>query len=179
MKKNNRLALGGVMTALGIVLMLLTGVIPMMDFALPAAAGVLLIPVVVEAGYKYAWICFGATAFLSFMVAPSKECAMYYIGLLGFYPIVKSLVEQKGRLLWEALVKLLVFNVCLAGMAISALFLFRFPGYDELLQEAWWMIAAGIVGLNFIFGIYDVALTSLITGYMKWFRPKYIQKLFK
>ena len=49
MKKTNQIALGGMMGALSVVCMLLTGLIPMADFALPAIAGVFLIPVVIDA----------------------------------------------------------------------------------------------------------------------------------
>ena len=57
MTRNNKVTLCGMVVALSAVLMLLTGVFPMMDFALPALAGVLLIAVVVELGVKWALLC--------------------------------------------------------------------------------------------------------------------------
>ena len=43
MSKSGKIALGGLLTALGVVLMFLTGLIPIGTYALPAIAGVLLI----------------------------------------------------------------------------------------------------------------------------------------
>ena len=179
MKKTNQIALGGMMGALSVVCMLLTGLIPMADFALPAIAGVFLIPVVIDAGYKAACTAFGAVSILSAMIAPNKECALYYIALFGFYPIVKSLIERrKGRILpW--IYKLILFNICAAAIVLSAMFIFLFPSYTEMMEDAWWVFAGGWVLLNGVFVVYDIALTRLITGYLRWFRPRYILKIFK
>ena len=84
MKKTNRIALGGLMAALSVAAMLMTGIVPMADFALPAIAGIFLAPVVVEAGYKAAWLCYGAVSLLSILVAPMKECALYYAAFWDF-----------------------------------------------------------------------------------------------
>ena len=159
--------------------MLLTGLIPMAEFALPAMAGVFLMPLVVESGYKPAWMAFGAVSLLSAILAPNKECALYYIALLGFYPIVKSLIDRikSGAVRW--VIKFLVFNVSAAAIGLSAMFVFSFPGYKEMLEEAWWMLAGGWLFMNFAFLVYDIALTQLITAYLRWFRPKYIFKIFK
>ena len=76
MKKSGQIALGGMMAALSMVVMMLTGLIPMGEFALPAIAGMFLIPVVTEIGYGAAWLTYGAVALLSLIAAPSKECAL-------------------------------------------------------------------------------------------------------
>ncbi|MGI5894393.1 MAG: hypothetical protein ACOX6P_07330 [Candidatus Merdivicinus sp.] len=179
MKKTNQIALGGMMAALSIVCMLLTGVFPMADFALPAIAGLLLVPIVIDAGYKGAWTAFGAVALLSAMIAPNKECALYYIAFLGFYPIVKSVLECRKGKIFPWICKILLFNLCAAVIVAGAMFVFRFPGYAELLEEAWWLLAGGWIFLNAVFVVYDIALTQLITAYVRWFRPKYILKIFK
>lgn len=167
------------MAALSIVCMLLTGVVPMADFALPALAGLFLVPIVVDSGYKAAWTAYGAVALLSLMIAPNKECALYYTAFLGFYPIVKSLLEcRKGKVFpWVG--KILLLNVCAVVILLVAMFVFRFPGYAELLEEAWWLLAGGWIFINAVFIIYDIALTQVISAYLRWFRPKYILKIFK
>lgn len=179
MKKTNRIALGGLMAALSVAAMLMTGLVPMADFALPALAGLFLVPIVVEAGYKAAWTCYGAVAILSILVAPLKECALYYTAFLGFYPILKSWIEMKQNRVMEWVFKILLFNVCLAVITFSAWLVFRFPGFAELFHSAWWVLAGGLLLFNAVFLIYDVALTQLISAYLRWFRPKYILKIFK
>ena len=53
LSKSGKIALGGLLTALGVVLMFLTGLIPIGTYALPAIAGVLLIVAVIEIGAKW------------------------------------------------------------------------------------------------------------------------------
>lgn len=167
------------MAALSVAAMLMTGLVPMADFALPALAGLFLVPIVVEAGYKAAWTCYGAVAVLSILVAPLKECALYYAAFLGFYPILKSWLEMKHNRVVEWVLKILLFNICLAVITFSAWLVFRFPGFSELFQSAWWVLAGGLLLFNAVFIVYDVALTQLISAYLRWFRPKYILKIFK
>ena len=145
MKKSSRIALGGIMTALSVVVMMLTGVIPMAEFALPAIAGLFLVPIVVEISWGTAWLSYGAVSLLSLLVAPNKECALYYILFLGCYPLIKSLLERCRKRSLEWVLKLLVFNVLAGAIVFSAAWLFRFAGYQELLQEAPWILAAGWV----------------------------------
>ena len=179
MKKNSQIALGGMMAALSVVVMMLTGLIPMAEFALPAIAGLFLIPIVVEIGQGAAWLTYLAVSLLSFLVAPNKECALYYAIFLGCYPLLKSLLERRKNRAAEWVLKLVVFNALAAAAAALAVWVFRFPGYPEMLQEAIWLLAAGWLFLNLVFVIYDIALTRLISGYIQWFRPRYIRKIFK
>lgn len=55
MKNTYKIALGGMITALSVLLMFLTGLFPMATYALPAIAGVLLISAVIEIGSGYAF----------------------------------------------------------------------------------------------------------------------------
>ena len=52
MNHSGKVALGGMVTALCVVLMFLTGVIPIATYALPAVSGVLLVVIVIEMGAK-------------------------------------------------------------------------------------------------------------------------------
>lgn len=83
------------MAALSMVVMMLTGLIPMGEFALPAIAGMFLIPIVTEIGCGAAWLTYGAVSLLSLIAAPSKECALYYVLFLGCYPLIKSFLERR------------------------------------------------------------------------------------
>ena len=83
MSKSGKIALGGLLTALGVVLMFLTGLIPIGTYALPAIAGVLLIVAVIEIGAKWAWMIYAAVAVLSLLFAADKEAALLFV-LLTF-----------------------------------------------------------------------------------------------
>ena len=68
-----RVAFCGVIAALSTVLFLLTGVVPVATIALPAIAGCLLIPVVVEVGLPWAFGVYGVCCVL-WWGAPAAGC---------------------------------------------------------------------------------------------------------
>ncbi|MDD6032385.1 MAG: hypothetical protein PUC47_02700 [Oscillospiraceae bacterium] len=179
MKKGNKITLGGMMVALSMVCMMLTGLLPMADYALPALAGILLIPIVVELGRKWAVICWLAVSLLSFILAPLKDSALFYFVLLGHYPILKSLIESWRKPALEWTVKFACFNLTVGAGLAAAVWLFRLDGYGDIFSAAPWLIAAGLLFLNLVFLVYDVALTRLVTAYMNYFRPRYVKKLLK
>ena len=94
-KKSQQVALGGIATALCIVLMFATGMIPFSYYALPALAGLVLIAVREENGLSTALIVFAAVSLLSVFVVPIKEAALLFIAFFGYYPIIKAIFESK------------------------------------------------------------------------------------
>lgn len=177
MKSVKKVALGGMVAALCIVLMMLTGLLPMAEFALPALAGVLLIMLVVEISPRWAFLVYLAVAILSLLLAPSKDSAVFFTAFLGWYPIAKSKLENIKKPVLEWVWKVLIFNISIGAGLAAAVYLFRLSDYVEILQGSVWMLVLGWLFLNAVFVIYDIALTRLITAYIKWFRPKYIQKI--
>ena len=66
MKQTVRVACCGVMTGLGIVILLLSAVVPVATYALPALAGLLGIVLVIEAGIGWAVPMYVATSLVAF-----------------------------------------------------------------------------------------------------------------
>ena len=173
------MTLCGMVTALSAVLMLMTGVFPMMDFALPAMAGVLLIAVVVELGRKWAALCWLAVSLVSFFIAPLKDSALFYFVLLGNYPIVKSMIESMRRPVTEWVLKLGVMNLTAGAGLAAAVFLFGMEAYTGVLEAAPVLFAGGFLLLNAVFVVYDMALSRLVNAYVGFFRPRYVSKILK
>ena len=69
-------ALGGMLTALSVVCMFLTNVIPVAEYALPALAGVVIMVAVVELGYKGACMVYAASAALSLLLVSNLEAVL-------------------------------------------------------------------------------------------------------
>ena len=165
MKQTGKVALGGVIGALALVVMLLT-VIPIATYALPAIAGALFIPLVIEWGPKMGLSIYAAVSVLSLIIAPDKEAAFLFVTFFGHYPTVKALLERHIRnkpLRWGA--KLAVFNGCIIAAYALLIWLFAFS-MDEFelfgVSIPWLLLAAG----NVVFVIYDMALTGVITLYV-------------
>ena len=114
MKRSTKIALGGMITGLCIMLMFMTGLFPFATYALPALAGLILVAMVVEFGSTQALIVYVAVSILSIFMTPDREAAIMFICFFGHYPIIKVIIERRipNRIL-EWVVKLLTFNACI------------------------------------------------------------------
>ena len=177
MKQSSKTALGGIVSALSVALMLLTGIIPFMTYALPLAAGSLLIIMVIEISKRWALVVYAAVSLLSILVVPDKEAAVFYIAFFGYYPIIKSGLEKHLNIVAEWAVKLLVFNVSTAAGYIFTTYVLGIP-FDEMAEFGKYSIFILLALANIFFVAYDIMLTKLITLYLKRFRKSF-HKIFK
>lgn len=84
MKGTTRLlALCGVLTALGVVLLCLGGIVPFALYICPILASIALLPV--RSRPRYAWCCYGAIALLGLLLCPDKEVSLLFC-FTGYYP---------------------------------------------------------------------------------------------
>ncbi|MBR3920974.1 MAG: hypothetical protein IKJ47_03460, partial [Oscillospiraceae bacterium] len=112
MKKiSYKVALGGVLAAVALLVMFTTGLAPFLTYVAPMFAGMLAIMMMVEVSYGWATLTYAAVAILCVLITPDREAAFLYIFFFGYYPIVKGLIEKvkTGVLRW--LLKFAVFNV--------------------------------------------------------------------
>ena len=123
-----RIALGGVLAAVAMVIMNLGTLIPVATYTCPVMCIALLELVRKLCGNRIAWAWYGAVALLSLLMAPDKEAAAVF-AFLGYYPIIKPWIDRrKGK--W--LLKALVFNCATLAMYWLLMYLF---GMEQLVQE--------------------------------------------
>ena len=89
-----RVAFGGIIAAVDLVLLFLTGLFPMGTLALPALAGVLLLAVRIEVSAPWAAITYGMVAVLSFFLSPDKQAYALFTVFFGYYPVLKYTLER-------------------------------------------------------------------------------------
>ena len=77
----SRMALGGVLAAVAVVIMSLGGLIPVATYVCPMLCAVLLQVVLMTCGKRVAWAWYGAVALLSVLLSPDKEAAAVLIFL--------------------------------------------------------------------------------------------------
>ena len=178
--KNNgrRMALGGVMAALSPVLMLLSAVNPTVGYGLPALCGILTTLVVIECGDRTALLMYGAVSILSLLLLPSKESAIIYLLVFGWYPIAKRRIESLNKSVLEWVLKLVVVAVPVAIGSIAAIALFGLQAFFGP-DIAGWMIPLLYIAAMAVFVLYDVALTRLISAYLNAIRPRILPRFFK
>lgn len=168
MKNSVKVSLGGVVAALSLVLMLLCSVIPFGTYAFPTFAGILLVVIVINLGYGWAFAVYFVTAVLSMLLVTDKEAALYYTAFLGFYPIIKSVIERVPSKVIQYIVKYVLFNVCVIAAFYVGLFLLNIPKESFNLFGVYLPWVFLLFG-NVFFIIYDLCVTRLVTLYLlKW-----------
>ncbi len=98
-----KIALGGILGALAVIIMSLGTLIPVATYVCPMLCCLMVQLMLVLCGERTAWAWYGAAAILSLLMAPDKEAAAVFL-FLGYYPIVKpKLDRRRGKWLWKAL----------------------------------------------------------------------------
>ena len=155
-----RAALMGMLSAISLVFLYLSAVVPSGRLGLVAAAGIIPAGAVVSAGLGAGFLCYGAAGLLGLLLLPAKSNALLYLLFLGLYPMLKSLIERLHNLPLELLLKLAFFNLMLTVvlLGLSGLLL---PFLPAVLSQLWMIYAVG----NAAFLIYDFGFTKLISFY--------------
>lgn len=172
-----KIALGGIVAALSIVLMFSTGLISTLTYAIPAVAGMLLIVISIEISPKFATIVYVAVSLLSLLVVADKEAAVMYAAFFGYYPIVKGFIEKKLSGVVEWIVKYIIFNMAVisAYFVVSKIFMIS---YEDLGSLGKYAMPIFLIVCNIVFFLYDIALTRILSTYLYNWR-KYIKRMFK
>lgn len=168
MKTSVKVSLGGIVAALSLVLMLLTSIIPFGTYAFPCFAGILLILLVFNLGFRWAVAVYFVTAVLSFLLLTDKEAALYYTAFLGFYPILKGAIERIPSKVLQYIVKFAVFNICMIAAFFIGMTVLSVPKESFTLFGIYLPWVFLILG-NLFFILYDLCITRLVTIYLlKW-----------
>lgn len=123
-----KIALGGVLAALSVVVMCLGGLIPIATFVCPMLCMVLLTLVLRSCGRRIAWAWYGTVTVLCALLSPDKEAAAVF-AFLGYYPILKPKLDGlRLHLLW----KLTLFN---AAIGVMYAVLIHLLGMEQIMAE--------------------------------------------
>ena len=137
-KKTHELALCGVLCALAVAFLWLSGVIPLSTYAWPILASATLLPAREECRKSYAWSCFAAAAVLGLLLCADKEAALVFC-FLGYYPLVKPNLDAISAKALRLLAKLGLCTVSMGVMyalwATAAMGLLLFFVYDLLIDR--------------------------------------------
>lgn len=159
-KSASRVALGGVLAALSLLLLYVAALLPTGRIGMVAVAGLVPAAGVISGGLAAGFLCYGAAGLLGLLLLPDKGCALLYVIFFGLYPMIKSVIERLRKLPLELLLKLIFFNIVLAILmfGFSALLL---PLLPELLHSTLPIFLAG----NAAFLLYDYGFSKLAAYY--------------
>ena len=109
--KSTYVAYGGILTALAVLFMYISSLIPAGKLALVFLASAVIGAGVNISGIKLGAAVYAASAVLSFFIVSEKNYAVLYVAVAGNYPLVKPLLERIRRISLRVAVKLIVFNL--------------------------------------------------------------------
>ena len=155
--KTKTLTFCAMMTALGILFLMMGSMMPGMWVAFTAIAGVVAALTVVQGNLAYGLLTVIATALLSALIVPAKEIALLYAAFFGPYTLVKNLIERLHKLPLEWVLKLLF-----CGIVSALLFLFAdsvLAMLPAVLASHIWLFLPAVL---FVFAAYDIVFSKLI-----------------
>ncbi|GAA0786477.1 hypothetical protein [Hathewaya limosa] len=158
-KKNflsNNIAKGGIFTAISIICLYLSILIPVNTLFFLIVASALIPLTLLSTNIKTTFTVYGATSLLSLILIPSKGIALGYIILFGIYGIIKFFIECINKPFIELLLKFLFFNSSL-GILYCIYKTLLFKAININLPYFLILILA-----QFAFIIFDYALTVFI-----------------
>ena len=172
MKKTRKVALGGMIAALSLTVML-AAYFPYLTLALPALAGMLLLIIVQEISVKWAFLVYVAVGLLSLLLC-EKEAAVMYVFLFGPYPVFKGFLDRIHPRVVRILVKLVCLNAAAILGYLLVILVFQVP-VDQmgLVGEYGPLILLGM--LNIAFGPYDYCMSNALVWYRLHMRAKLLR----
>ena len=162
----------GMAAALSVVLMLTGGLIPVMTYVSPLAAGIILLPVMMEFGKKYAWTCWLAAVLIVMLLGIDREAAFFYL-FFGWYPLVKWQLDRIGSRPAALAAKAVLFLLCAGAMyGLMSLVMGAQAALGEFGEMGAAMTAVFFVLLVVCMLVYDRMLLPLAFIWEKKLKPR-------
>ena len=156
--KTKNTAVCGLMTALSVVLMMLTTLIPVFMYVIPIVTGIIVLFVADVSNKKWGAGVYFSTAFLSILLITDKEAALTYALFFGYFPLIKESIEKLPKALaW--ILKIVLFNIAAVGIGVISFYVFGISG-DEYDEFGKFTISMLLIMANVAFVLYDFCLTK-------------------
>lgn len=164
MSKSTNIAKGGLLTALSVIFIYLSSIMPTNKLALLSAASFIIPISILNIGTKMTFVEYLAVSILGLFLIPSKGIALAYILFFGLYGFVKLYIEKIRKTPIELILKLIFFNIII--IIIAFLYTQLFAQIINLKQFENYLIPA-ILLAQVAFIAYDYLVTLLIQYYLK------------
>ncbi|MBE6653796.1 MAG: hypothetical protein E7610_10360 [Ruminococcaceae bacterium] len=176
-RATRRLVTCALLCSLATVALGMGALIEILDLTAAAVSALILFPVLLCYGGKYALLSYAVTGILGVVLMPQSMAAWMFLGLTGYYPLIKNKLDRLPRILaWIS--KLALLTVVMMGYL--ALFHFVVLGgegsfVDSFLAgfgeaEGGAVMAWAVVGLSvFSYVLFDLLIDRLlILYYLRW-----------
>ena len=147
-------------STLAFVSLYIASIWPTGQVGFAASASLFVAAAVIETG-RVSGICvFIISSALSLLLSPNRAAPLLYIAFFGYYPVIKSFIEQSKRVVLEWVLKLLVFN---ASLTVIWFLLRGFILDIELNQLG---IVILYIGGSVLFAVFDYGFTKVVNLYI-------------
>ena len=164
-RKTHELALCGVLCALAVAFLWLSGVLPLSTYFWPILASSVLLIAREECRASYAWSCFAASAILGLLLCTDKEASLVFC-FLGYYPLLKPKFDAISSRMLRFAAKLGLCTVTMGLLYALLLFVFKLPAVvQEVSGSAPWLLAAIVLVGLVLFFVYDLAIDRVAVIY--------------
>lgn len=164
--KTKQIALGGVLAALAVVILLLGGVIPVGTYLAPMLASLPLIVLLSELPKSLCLGWYAIVALLGALLCPDPETAFVFV-FLGWYPAAKPALDRLPRLP-RTVGKLLIFNAAVAALYALLILVLRLEALVQEAKELGLSLLPALLALgNLTFLLYDLLLKQLTFFYQQ------------
>ncbi len=158
------------------VVIMLTSYFPYLTYAIPALAGLFMMVPLIECGVSWAFGTYIASSVIIFITG-EVEAKLLYVLLLGYYPILKSLIEKINKQVIEWVLKLACFNFAAVTFYYVSTLLFAVP-FDDLGDFGKYGALIFLALCNVVFVIYDIGISRVASYYMISLHDK-VKKIIK
>ena len=170
-----------VFCALSVVMLAIGTVLAIIDVTAAVLAAVIILLLYLCYGARYALLSYTVTSVLGAVLMPQSLAVWSYVGLMGYYPVLKRRLDRLPRLLgW--IVKLLLFAVVM-GLCLLGFHFLVFGGEGSLRdtflrlygeeESGTPLMAWSLLGLSLLtYILFDLLLDRLLILYELRFRRR-------
>lgn len=154
---SKKISYGGILAALSLLFLYITGVTPSGKLALVAASSYCIGLSIVYVGMKFSLVSYVAVSALGILLVPNKMVAVLFIIFFGTYPFLKCYIEKINKLALEWVLKIFAFNIYVLILLYIAIKVFMMT---MVFDDVFFIL---IMVLNIAFMIYDIMFNFVIT----------------
>ncbi len=173
--KTKNITFCGISAALATAIML-TGYFPYLTYAIPCVASLAIMAVVIELGYKYALATY-LVSLLPIFLFCVLESKLLYICLVGFYPILKAIIEKIPNRILEYTLKIALVNASIFVIYLLSTLVFGLS-FDDMGEFGIYGGIILIIAANITFLLYDMCIGKMAFAYIIKFHP-IVKKMLK
>ena len=175
MKNTKKITLCGLVAAISVVIML-TSYFPYLTYAIPALAGLFMMIPLVECGVSWAFATYISSA-VTIFITGEIEAKILYVMFLGYYPILKSLIEKINKQIIEWIIKIVCFNAAAIAFYFVSSNLFA-VSFDDFGEWGKYGAMLFLALCNAVFVLYDIGI-SRVAGYYMFSLHDKVRKIIK